>query len=1566
MGIFGSKSASTTPATQDQVYNGIQLPSSIYGKVIPVLIGPNRVPWNLVWTGDWKNNPTTTPGQHMGKGLGGGGTTPGTTTNHYQTALQAVLGFGVCDRIDSLFTSSGKVGVSQLSTSFTVPGGGGHHDISDPNFTGDNGVSKATSYSAVVNDFGSTGSRTLSGTYQAPLQKGSVVSPGVYTVTVPSPGVTRYTFDAADAGATVTINYSSLLGTVWMSDEFVLTGTTYSTANTSLFIGFSQVIDQGTGNAFFGPGDHSISTHYSCDNSGHFTFNAADIGKTLLVKWEEKDPNVDTSTALLDYSLSQGGIGQSPWAYLSSTHPDQALGYSGLTTMQFEALQLGQSNSMPQMNVETIHAEYMAGGGIAGANPVDVITAILTDPRWGVGLDPSLIGDWTNARNFWQANGFFISLMQDTQSTAIAVINSILDAGQGTMFWSGGLLQLAVYGDTAVAGFGAIYEPDTQPVVEFDVTDFVAQGGAEPIKVETEPQQNVFNRVKVGWKNALVDYRDEVVTEEDTASINQNGLFEEGQQDFSFIRFVNIAQWAANLRLKRYTNIRDTFTWTVPTRYRTLLQPMKLVTVTWSHMGWNQKPLRILKIEESHAGLALTLEEFPYGVANATLYPKLTAQAINANPALISPGDTELVALELPDQMNNYQGNTIRLYADPLTPDNWGGAIIYWSGDNTNWKFLGELTSSVTIGTLGGSGMTVGTGDPDTQTITVVDANDVPLLSGTTFDFANQISLLAVIDSNVEIMAYLNATLVGDSTYHVDHFHRGLFGTTRASHSVGATVIEMGEQFLEFQFPASFVGNTVYFRALSYNKLRGRLQDITDVSSLTVSLSGANPGLFTNAQLNVPQSASMVQYTGGTTVQLLKPAEAGAEQTTGKPVDILADGTNYMRTKQGITLTPDLPYNGDFETFADTTVVADGWTKDFETTGTGYSYARSTSSFSGSYAQAITNNGTSGGTSIASRPFAVKGGVSYTPRCRVQCNHTGTGSIYFRVLWYSNDTDMSRSGSSLISYNDILSAGSVASANTYQQLSGEVQAPSNAVFARIAVYNWNAGTASTAIFDRVSCQLSTIAMNAVNDDASSGRYAGSTAGGNTDGFQVLTNPEFASGSLSGYTVYDNNSTGHVTISAVSDVAAGNTSGFKMQIAVAAAGENPGLGGFTLQIPADGGTFAVNTYHKGSTYLWRVRALIPTGHNLGFATNDIGSTGGAVLQWLSPTPTAASYSGNNFVASQAGTGAWQEYVLKMTIGTSGTFSPTGYFFIDGSASSPFNWYVSRCSLVNIDAPASISVNYHPRVQYLDPNTGQSPTSTVLNPQFSLLPGQSVAFTFATETTSTLGFSWGTQTLTLPDSSTLSLAGGSQAFTGLSSSTTYYFVAYLTRSGTSAVMHFLGPFIGSVTAAQAQQATLDGRAFLGVLHDMTTASGTGGGGGVDPGGCPHQDMLVWVKRGDAAPIRMKASEVVASDFIKGWDFEKQEDVYRVVQSTCHQPSTMWSKVSGYLFSPCELVYVNDAWTPAYKAPGAEKVRGLPANRVGIKLDGHLPLEQRNYWLDDGVNPPLLVHNPIIPRS
>lgn len=1349
MSIFGFGKKANVPAAQTSVLNGVRVNQAGYGTYIPVGIGVNRVSQSLVGLWDFLRTTHTTPGQSVGKGVGGGSSTPATTSYTYSTAYQALLCFGYVDHIDAVWTSGGKVPVQQISTNFTVPGGGGHIDITHPGITGDRGVGYVTAYSATVNDFGSASSRTLSGSYLVAGKSGTTTSAGVYVVTTPSPGVTRYTFGSADAGNTVSINYTTTFTTITETAEIVIPGSaTYSVPSPSTFIGNSTVNYSASGAAFFGPGDHLVAQHYSADLSGNFTFNSADIGQAVIITWQSTDPNVDPAATTMNWSLINGSASQSPWSYLSGRHQDAALSHPNIALVQSSDLELGQSGSMPQLSFETFSPQYAAGAGIADCNPADVITAILTDPVWGVGLDPSLLGDWSNARAFWQASGFFISVLQSTRTTAWDLIDQILEAGQGVRFWDSGKLQIAVYGDTSVAGNGAIFQPDTQPLVEFDLSDILAQGGSAPVKVETEPENNVFNRVSVAFLNRQNDYNTETIMEDDPGSIQKYGLNVEDPQSWDFIRTAAVAQIAANLRLKRMGTIRDQYTMSVTTRYRSLLVPMKLITVTWADMGWSQKPLRILSIEDSHSGLALTLEEFPYGVSKPTLYPKMTPQAINANPGLINPGDTDIVALEIPDLMNGFTGRTVRIYASPKTPHNWGGCELYTSDDNSFFIPRGQITAPVVFGTLT-STLNVGTGDPDTQTVTMSVADGLQIAQPPVSDFDNNLSLMAIISGGaVEIVAFKNASLTGVNVYTIGTFHRGLFGTTRASHAAGATVVEMGESFVEYTYPASRDGSDLYVKAASFNTMQARLQDLGDLTSSSIVLTGDFPGFYDKA-------------------------------------------------------------------------------------------------------------------------------------------------------------------------------------------------------------------------------LGTLSMGKTVDDNGSARFAGSTAGGNTDGFQVLTNPEFfsgLSGSLSGYSVYDNNSTGHVVLSTVADAACGNTSGFKLQVAVSAGGESPFLGGFLLGIPVDSGAFQTNTYHKGSAYLWRLRANIPVGHNLGFATNDIGSAGGATLQWLSPKPTAASYSGNNFNPTQPGTGSWQEYVLKMTIGTSGTFNPTGFFFIDGSASSPFNWYVSRCSLVNMDAPATISVNYHPRVQYLDPNTGQSPSSTMLNPQLSLLPGQSVAFTFLTETTSTLGFSWGSQSLGLPDGSSLSLGSGSQSFTSLSSSTTYYFVAYLTASGGTATMHFLGPFAGSVTSAQVQPAADDGRYFLGTIHDTTTSSGSGGGGGVDPGGCAHEDCMCWLKRGslEAEPARMRVGDARQGDFIKGLDIATGEDVYREVKHHRHIPGTMWFRVKGYLCTALDLVYENGAWVPAYKAAGAEKVRGLFANRAEITLDPELPMEDRNYWLDDGVNEPLLMHNPVLPRS
>jgi hypothetical protein len=869
MGMFLPKSSKSNAAkTNAQIISGVRVNQSTYASILPVAICVNRVPMSLIGLWDFLRTAHTTPGTHQGKGIGGQGSSPASTSYTFSTAFQAALCLGPVDHIDALWTSAGKIPVAVKTTDYTVPGGGGSIDITDAGFRGDRGVGAHTAYSQPVSDFGADGGTTLAGTYNVPLVAGAVSAPGVYVMSVPSAGVTRYTFHSADAGKTVTINYSSTLAIVQLVAEIVIPGSaTYSVPDPTNYVGNSSISYVVSGNQLFGPGDTAIAGHFAADNSGNFTFNAGDIGQSVIIKYQSKDPNTDAATTL-NYSLIQGTTGQGSWSYLSGKHQADSMPHANVATIQSADLELGNSDAMPQYSFETVSNQYAAGAGIVGANPADVITGILTDPVWGVNFPSGLIGDWSNARSFWQANGFFIHLLQDSQSTGSDVIKTILDAGQGAFFWNNGKLCIAVYGDTSAAGNGAIYTPDTQPIVEFSVDDTIASAGAEPIKVETKAEDSIFNRVKVEFLNAANDYNVEILMEDDPASIQTHGLHEEGQQAWHFIRDYPVAQWAANLRLKHMTNIRDQYTYTVTPRYRHLIAPMKLVTVTWSAMGWAQKPMRILKIEEDHNGLNLLLEEFPYGVCKPTLYAKQTPQAINANPALINPGNTNIVALEIPDSMNGYAGRTVRIYANPVTPNNWGGADILVSNDNITYNKIDQLKSPVVIGTLGSS-MTTGTGDPDTQSITVTVSNGLQILPASAADFSAKLSLIAIVDlaGTFEIVAYQNAALTGINVYTVDTFHRGLFGTTRAAHSSGASFVELGEVFAEFQYPATSDGSTVYIKAASFNQMQGRLQDAGTLTPVSLVLSGSHIGFFNQAtgQLyglsQVPDDASFKKTT---------------------------------------------------------------------------------------------------------------------------------------------------------------------------------------------------------------------------------------------------------------------------------------------------------------------------------------------------------------------------------------------------------------------------------------------------------------------------------------------------------------------------------------------------------------------------------------------------------------------------------------------------------------------------------------------------------------------------------
>jgi hypothetical protein len=75
-------------AAQQTAVSGLQLQSSAYGKVIPIVYGTTRIAPNLIWYGDFVATPQSASGGGAGKGGGGGGGKGGNASSYvYQTAV---------------------------------------------------------------------------------------------------------------------------------------------------------------------------------------------------------------------------------------------------------------------------------------------------------------------------------------------------------------------------------------------------------------------------------------------------------------------------------------------------------------------------------------------------------------------------------------------------------------------------------------------------------------------------------------------------------------------------------------------------------------------------------------------------------------------------------------------------------------------------------------------------------------------------------------------------------------------------------------------------------------------------------------------------------------------------------------------------------------------------------------------------------------------------------------------------------------------------------------------------------------------------------------------------------------------------------------------------------------------------------------------------------------------------------------------------------------------------------------------------------------------------------------
>jgi hypothetical protein len=212
MALMGGKGGGKNAlAAKPNLLSALRVQTSSYGQVIPILYGQNRIAARLIWAGDFQAIPHTSTTKVGGKGLGsGGGNAISNTTYTYQTAVAMALCQGPIQNVHNVWDTKGKLTLITATVPFTVPGGGGSTTVVPPGsglgagiFHSHKGVSRADTFSFTQTDFGSDGSVLFSGPTATPMTQ-VASSPGAGQFTQSG---AVFTFSAADAGKVMTITY---------------------------------------------------------------------------------------------------------------------------------------------------------------------------------------------------------------------------------------------------------------------------------------------------------------------------------------------------------------------------------------------------------------------------------------------------------------------------------------------------------------------------------------------------------------------------------------------------------------------------------------------------------------------------------------------------------------------------------------------------------------------------------------------------------------------------------------------------------------------------------------------------------------------------------------------------------------------------------------------------------------------------------------------------------------------------------------------------------------------------------------------------------------------------------------------------------------------------------------------------------------------------------------------------------------------------------------------------------------------------------------------------------------
>ena len=560
-----------------------------------------------------------------------------------------------------------------------------------------------------------------------------------------------------------------------------------------------------------------------------------------------------------DWDLYLGTLAQTPHVWpdpFPETSADSSqysvFAYPGTAWIAHSLLMnVGEGAGIPAVPNLQFEIKGMNCGSDDRADPIDVLTTLMTDSVHGAGLSLTDRGhptSWGVVSDYATAMGFRIGWVIEQQGSALDLIRFLLDAINCSAVDSGGRLKLIPYGDTDITANGATYTANVTPDYDLDDDAIICTSGQQPIRIERRSERAIANCVPCeyldgrfvfseveGGKRSASAYEKQVVESPVMSDVGRTlpGV----NQKKGLVRAPTVAlpcfvdKGPALIRSRIYAqrsmNVRCRYTLRMSWK-GILLEKGDLVGLSSTAMGLSYRVCRVTgRRRDRSAGeqgeIELTLEDAPPGTYHAAAYELEEGDGGAGAPVTEAPTAANAPVIFLGPRSNAGERYAWIASAGDAT---FGGADVWTSWDGTNYELAGRIPGSgCTYGVLAQSLATAPAGVDATHHVYVTLTNG----SLPSYSAADRNALKSACWINGEIIAYGDST--GSAPVNLSSLLRGVGGTMPDSHSQGESFVKMDDAPVRVAITDDRIGQTLYVKALAINRAQTITQALADVTA---------------------------------------------------------------------------------------------------------------------------------------------------------------------------------------------------------------------------------------------------------------------------------------------------------------------------------------------------------------------------------------------------------------------------------------------------------------------------------------------------------------------------------------------------------------------------------------------------------------------------------------------------------------------------------------------------------------------------------------------------------------